>query len=78
MKECQNKQRYHGFMKPGKDRFKWLYFARALICLLLRLRRRIRFLAHLALIYNHDYSSIRQRTVSNDFNTSPFIIPKPT
>ena len=27
-----------------------LYFARALICLLLRLRRRIRFLAHLALI----------------------------
>ena len=26
------------------------YLARALICLLLRLRRRIRFLAHLALI----------------------------
>ena len=29
------------------------YFARALICLLLRLRRRIRFLAHLALILKH-------------------------
>ncbi len=33
------------------------YFARALICLLLRLRRRIRFLAHLALILHTRYNS---------------------
>ena len=34
------------------------YFARALICLLLRLRRRMRFLAHLALILLKCYHSI--------------------
>ena len=43
----------HAKRNHHKHDRKQAYLARDLICLLLRLRRRIRFLAHLALILKH-------------------------